>query len=144
MSNTAIKIRTVAYREATAEIHFVRQRVFQEEQGVSAELEFDGLDEGATHLLAYSQEQAVGTTRMRMLDNATAKIERVAVLTSQRGKGVGRQLMNYAVDYLRGQGVGRIKVNAQLPVKAFYEGLGFVAQGEVFEEAGIPHVTMWL
>jgi predicted GNAT family N-acyltransferase len=33
-------------------------------------------------------------------------------------------------------------VHAQVPVRGFYEKLGFAAYGEVYEEAGIPHISM--
>jgi predicted GNAT family N-acyltransferase len=33
-------------------------------------------------------------------------------------------------------------VHAQLPVRGFYEKLGFTAYGDVYEEAGIPHISM--
>lgn len=139
-----ITTRVVTYREAIADIQAIRRQVFQQEQGVSAELEFDGLDDAATHLLACDRTQAVGTARLRPLDNRKAKVERVAVLASHRGRGIGRQLMVAAIAQVRSQGMTTIKINAQLQVKAFYERLGFVAQGAVFEEAGIPHVAMTL
>ncbi|MGX7405995.1 GNAT family N-acetyltransferase [Aerococcus urinaehominis] len=37
-----------------------------------------------------------------------------------------------------------IELHAQLPVIEFYQDLGFSSQGEVFEEAGIQHITMTL
>ena len=35
-------------------------------------------------------------------------------------------------------------LNAQRSAEGFYQGLGFVAQGAPFEEAGIAHVAMAL
>ncbi|MGB3613076.1 MAG: GNAT family N-acetyltransferase [Elainellaceae cyanobacterium] len=143
-SSPDVTIEIVTYRDATADIQTIRRQVFQQEQGVSAELEFDGLDDDAIHLLAYHQEQAVGTCRLRNLGEEITKVERVAVLVSHRGQGIGRQLMVSAIDYLTHQGVQTIKISAQTQVEAFYERLGFETVGEVFQEAGIPHVTMWL
>ena len=143
MARADVEIQTVTYQDAIADIQSIRRQVFQEEQGVAAALEFDGLDAQATHLLAIHQGVAVGTTRIRRLTEDTAKIERVAVLAAHRGEGIGRQLMHYALDHLKRQGIPQIKVNAQLQVQPFYESLGFKVEGEVFEEAGIPHVTMW-
>lgn len=137
-------IQVVAYRDAIAEIQAIRRQVFQQEQGVSAELEFDGLDDGAAHLLAYDQTQAIGTARTRKLSDGKAKIERVAVLAAYRGRGIGRQIMVAAIEHLRSQGVTAVKINAQLQVQNFYARLGFEAEGGVFEEAGISHITMWL
>ncbi|MGF1538711.1 MAG: GNAT family N-acetyltransferase [Elainellaceae cyanobacterium] len=142
--NPDVTIQVVTYGEAKTEIQAIRCQVFQQEQGVSAELEFDGLDDDAVHLLAYDKTYAVGTARMRNLGDRKAKVERVAVLAPYRGQGIGRRLMMAAIEHLRSQGVTAIKVNAQLQVKVFYERLGFEAEGGGFEEAGIPHVAMWL
>ena len=38
--------------------------------------------------------------------------------------------------------VGPAVLNAQLQVENFYTRLGFVAKGDVFQEAGIDHVRM--
>ena len=51
-------IETVRYQDCLVAINQIRTKVFQEEQGVSAELEFDGLDPSATHFLAYINGQA--------------------------------------------------------------------------------------
>jgi len=143
-SNTNITVEIVTYCDALAHIQTIRRQVFQQEQGVSPELEFDGLDDAATHLLAWHQGQAVGTSRLRTLSEGVAKVERVAVLATYRGRGIGRKLMVSALAYLRAQGVTDVKVNAQLQVRSFYEALGFETTGEVFEEAGISHVAMWV
>ena len=39
-------------------------------------------------------------------------------------------------------GVREIALHAQLTAKAFYARLGYREEGEEFEEAGIPHVSM--
>jgi predicted GNAT family N-acyltransferase len=76
------------------------------------------------------------------LGEQLAKIERVAVLKSFRGLGIGQALMQKAIDYLSGQKIAEAKVNAQIQVKNFYERLGFQQQGEPFYEADILHIEM--
>ena len=90
----SLRIKTVEYRNEIAAIKHIRTKVFQSEQGVSAELEFDGLDDEAVHLLAYLDDQAVGTARIRNIDAVTAKIERLAVLPEARKQGIGKKLMD--------------------------------------------------
>ncbi|MBL1177076.1 GNAT family N-acetyltransferase [Pantanalinema sp. GBBB05] len=124
------------------QIYQVRQQVFQVEQGVDATLEFDGLDEQAEHLLALQDGQAIGTARMRYLNPEVVKLERLAVLAAARGQGIGKQLMEMALAILRDRQVGEVRIHAQTAVQAFYDKLGFVPEGEIFEEAGIPHVKM--
>lgn len=137
-----LEVQIVRYDVAKAAIDPIRRAVFQEEQQVDAELDFDGLDDSATQMLAYWQGQPVGTARIRYLNDRLAKIERVAVLAEYRGLGIGKQLMKSAIDFLKEQNVPEIKVNAQMQVKNLYEQLGFQQQGEAFYEAGILHIEM--
>ncbi|MGD2179672.1 GNAT family N-acetyltransferase [Lusitaniella coriacea] len=137
-----LNIVVVSYSQALREIQKIRRIVFQEEQGVAPELEFDGKDDIAEHFLAYWQGQAVGTARMRQLDESTVKIERLAVLKSARGQGIGRKLMEKVLDRAISQNHGKAVANAQEYVKSLYKKLGFEPVGERFEEAGIPHRKM--
>ncbi len=123
----------------------IRRIVFTEGQGVPLELEFDGLDDEAEHFLAWrlSEEPpiAVGTARLRRVGD-NAKAERVAVLESERGGGVGRALMAAIEARAQQLGLDAIILHAQLAVIPFYEELDYQARGEVFEEAGIDHRSM--
>jgi predicted GNAT family N-acyltransferase len=123
-------------------IQQIRTVVFQMEQGVAADLEFDGKDEAATHLLAYLDHQPVGTARIRRLGDHTAKVERVAVLKTARGFGIGKHLMLEAFAFLSKAQILEVRIHAQEAVRDFYQGLGFEPEGEIFVEAGIPHVKM--
>ncbi|MBW4649986.1 MAG: GNAT family N-acetyltransferase [Kastovskya adunca ATA6-11-RM4] len=140
MSDRILKV--VTYADELDAIQRVRKTVFQQEQGVDPALEFDGQDEAAQHIVLYLDGQPVGTARLRYISDRLVKIERVAVVADYRGRGLGRQIMETALCVLRSQPVSVVKIHAQLTVQPFYEKLGFVPQGEVFEEAGIPHIEM--
>lgn len=120
----------------------IRKLVFQEEQGVDAALEFDGQDETSDHIVAYLDSQPVGTARIRYLDRQTAKIERLAVLPIVRGKGIGKQLMEVALDIAAKKNIQEVVIHAQQYIMGLHQKLGFEPEGEIFEEAGIPHVKM--
>jgi predicted GNAT family N-acyltransferase len=135
-------VQVVRFEEAQPAIEAIRHQVFHLEQGVALTIDFDGLDATSMHLLATEAEQPIGTARIRMLSDRLAKIERVAVLASHRGLGLGKALMHTALSYLEAQGVPEVKLNAQAHAKSFYEKLGFIAQGKEFDEAGILHVEM--
>jgi predicted GNAT family N-acyltransferase len=136
----SVTVQLAIYSEV---IQTIRREVFQREQGVSEELEFDGLDDSAEHLLAYRDGNPVGTARIRRLNDKIVKIERLAVLSSVRGLGIGWQLMEEAIAVARGYAdAEEIVINAQEYVTRLYEKLGFEVVGDRFEEAGIPHVKM--
>jgi len=69
----------------------VRETVFMHEQGVSAELEWDGLDEGCQHALTWSENgEPIGCGRL----TPDGHIGRMAVLREWRGMKVGTALLN--------------------------------------------------
>jgi predicted GNAT family N-acyltransferase len=122
-------------REAIAAI---RRRVFIEEQQVPEELEWDGRDEDAIHLLAWVDGTAVATARML----ADGHIGRMSVLKGYRGRGIGRQLLTEMLHIAKQLGLEEVQLEAQTRALGFYERLGFVAEGETFMDAGIPHRHM--
>lgn len=117
----------------------IRREVFVDEQRVPLHEEMDAHDGTATHFLALVDGEAVGTARLRTLPDGTPKAERVAVRAAWRRHGVGRALMRALEHAARAP---QIVLNAQLPVVAFYERLGYEAEGPIFDEAGIPHRAM--
>ncbi len=119
----------------------LRRAVFIEEQAVPEDLEIDGLDGEAIHLLATRDGHPVGTARL-FLKGDTGKIGRVCVLREARGQGIGAALMRAAVEELRGLGMAKAKLGSQVHAIPFYEGLGFAAEGPVYDDAGIPHRDM--
>ena len=125
-----------------SQIKAIRKVVFQEEQGVEEALEFDGKDEICDHLIAYLDQKAVGTARMRYLDDKTVKIERLAVLSTVRGQGIGNKILNEALLIIANKKIPEVVINAQVYIKGLYYKSGFVEEGEIFIEAGIPHVKM--
>lgn len=133
---------SISRTDDLAACHAIRRAVFIEEQAVPEDLEIDDLDGEAIHLLAVTGGRAVGTARI-LLAGETGKIGRVAVLADQRGTGLGAALIRAALDELRAQpGVTTAKLGAQTHALGFYERLGFVAFGPVYDDAGIPHRDM--
>nr|WP_172327114.1 GNAT family N-acetyltransferase [Mangrovicoccus sp. HB161399] len=126
-----------------ADIRALREAVFIVEQNVPAQLEWDGLDAEARHLIAREAGNPAGTLRWRVIGDV-AKIERVCVLDTYRGTGIGAQLMFAALDAIRAEPeVARIKLSSQVPAVGFYRNLGFTEDGPEYDDAGIPHVDMW-
>lgn len=117
----------------------IRLRVFVAEQNVPEEEERDSYDESATHFLALWHCEAAGTARAIVKAPGRVKIGRVAVLAAYRKCGIGLALM-HAVEAAFPGSV--FQLDAQLQAMPFYERLGYVAEGPVFDDAGIPHRLM--
>ena len=117
----------------------IRRTVFVVEQGVPESLEWDAVDPACVHALACDAAlRAIGCGRLL----PDGHIGRVAVLRRWRGHGVGAALLLKLVETAREAGHVRARLNAQVSAVPFYARYGFVATGEDFEEAGIPHRVM--
>ncbi|MBD2499389.1 GNAT family N-acetyltransferase [Anabaena azotica] len=140
MSDVIIRVAKIP--EEFPAIAAIRKTVFQEEQGVDIALEFDGKDDICQHLIAYLDGQAVGTARIRYLDEQTVKIERLAVLSLARGQGIGQKIMEQALELIAKKNITEVIVHAQVYIKSLYDKLGFIQVSDIFAEAGIPHIEM--
>jgi predicted GNAT family N-acyltransferase len=132
------EILTTGFAENRELIFGIRKAVFVIEQSVPEEIEMDDLDAVAQHVLAFVDGTAVGTGRI----TAEGRIGRMAVLREYRGRGVGRDILLALVEIGRSYHIDRLCLSAQCHAIPFYERMGFVAQGGVYEEAGIPHRWM--
>ena len=122
-------------------VYAVRSIVFVEEQQCSWELEFDGLDQDAIHVLGEEDGQPIAAARIRLLEDY-AKLERIAVRAGCRGRGLGDRLVDIMVAVARQHGYTTFKMHAQAHLAGFYRKHGFEVTGEQFDEAGIAHVPM--
>jgi len=135
-----LSVRLTRWSEAAERLRSVRHQVFVIEQGVPVHEEWDGLDESAWHALACSRGQPVGCGRLL----PSGKLGRLAVLSSHRGQGVGRRLVELLLQQARALGMSEVMLHAQVQALGFYGRFGFIPEGEPFDEAGILHRRMRL
>ena len=132
-------VRELVWEQGRQALSTVRKAVFIDEQGVPEALEWDSCDADARHLLAEDADgKPIGTARLL----GDGRIGRMAVLSAWRGRGVGRALLDEALRLARRQGMASVYLDAQVTSIGFYRRSGFVAYGEVFPDAGIPHRRM--
>lgn len=130
----------------------LRWTVFVEEQGVPPSLERDEHDDpsrpdAAVQALAEVQGARgawvpAGAGRFIWKAPGLAKIQRMAVIDDARGRGVGLAVLRFLEEEARRRGARAFTLGAQLTARGFYERAGYRAEGEVFLDAGIEHVTM--
>jgi predicted GNAT family N-acyltransferase len=124
----------------------IRMEVFVKEQQVPAEEELDEFDtswEACRHYLLLDAGKPVAAARYRMYDEDTAKLQRIAVLASHRGRGLGRTIIEAMEADIRKRGIGAAMLDAQTHAELFYAKLGYITVSEEpFLDAGIWHVRM--
>ncbi|MFT5705993.1 MAG: ElaA protein [Oceanospirillaceae bacterium] len=127
-----------------------RQDVFVIEQ-VCIYPDFDGLDQKCLHLFATHGDTSDITISAYLrilppgLQYSSASMGRVLTTQSSRGTGVGKVLVQKAIDTIQNEYPQQpIKISAQQYLQVFYSRFGFKAISEIYEEDGIPHIAMIL
>ncbi|SDT49053.1 Predicted N-acyltransferase, GNAT family [Paenibacillaceae bacterium GAS479] len=124
----------------------IRREVFVGEQGVSPDEEWDHYDESpqsCTHILLLDDGNPVGAGRLKPFGDGNAKLQRIAVLASCRGKGAGSHIVRAMEEAARKAGFKGSILDAQCQAKPFYVKLGYVpVSPDIFLDAGIPHIRM--
>lgn len=132
------------WQEASQEAYPIRKKVFIEEQGVPEDMELDEHDPLAKHALAYQDDLCIGTGRLVSLDNHHAQIGRMAVLSTYRNQHIGAAILGSLIALAKAEGVSTLVLHSQLSAAPFYAKFGFVAEGAIYDEAGIAHRNMIL
>lgn len=135
------KIKLIKGKKGFKIAYKIRKEVFVKEQGIDEDVEMDGFDNIATHLILYYNGKPVGTGRF-YYDGKDYRLGRIAVLKDYRGKGFGKIITEELIKYAEKKKVKRIVIHSQKYLEDFYKGLGFISVGKVFIEAGIPHIKM--
>ena len=121
----------------------IRHMVFVDEQDVPVELEVDGLDDGAAHLVAVRDGTVIATCRL-IAHGATVHLGRLAVDAPARRQGIAGMLVQAADEWAREHGADRLMLSAQTYAADLYLAAGYIAVGTPYLEAGIEHVDMEL
>lgn len=122
----------------------LRSEVFVVEQNCVFQ-DMDDKDQNCYHLQLFSGEVLVAYSRLvpAGLSYAETSIGRVITAPSVRGTGLGKVLMELSIQHCeRLFGLGPIRIGAQTYALGFYSSLGFVADGEPYDEDGIEHIEM--
>ena len=133
-----LKIQLVKTKKEYEDILEIRKKVFVEEQNVPFNIEIEH-EEDSKHVICFSDQLAVGTGRWRKTKNGI-KLERFAVLTDYRNKGIGKKIVNFILSEISSNNT--IYLHAQEAVVNFYKKLGFKVSGKKFYEADILHSKM--
>ena len=120
----------------------VRSEVFVIEQNcVYQDLDYD--DQKSIHLWLTEGEKVVALARVCPAGTHMQEISIGRVITTERGKGYGKQIMLHAIDAaVECFGATLIDIEAQEYAKGFYEGVGFRQSSDTFMLDGIPHINM--
>ena len=144
------EVRTRRWAELTLdEFHDIaklRTDVFFIEQTIT-ETELDGRDREPETVHCWIADAAGTAAYLRVLHDVTPEyrdahrvVGRVVVRSDRRGEGLAQLLFERVFADFPGQ---PMLLHSQQYIAPLYAKVGFEPFGEVYEEAGIPHVSMY-
>jgi predicted GNAT family N-acyltransferase len=95
-----------------------------------------------THFCAVEHGKVVGCVSLRPLEGDGLQLKQMAVAEDRRLEGLGALLVGFAEDWALAHGFPEMMLHARIGADGFYRRLGYVAEGEVFDENTIPHIKM--
>jgi ElaA protein len=136
------------FNELTCEEVYIilqlRTEVFVVEQECAYQ-DLDGKDKNSYHLYLEDNEEIIAY--LRILEKGISfdeiSIGRVLVKKDYRGKGISRDMMLKAINFIKEDlKETEIKISAQVYLVNFYGSLGFKETSKIYLEDNIPHIDM--
>ncbi len=141
-----MKLNKKTFRQLTNdelyELLRIRSQVFVVEQNCVYQ-DLDGDDQQAIHLWLTDADKVVAIARVCPAGTHMNEVSIGRVITTERGKGYGKQIMLHAIDAAREYFNAKIiDIEAQEYARGFYEKVGFRQSSQPFMLDGISHIKM--
>mgnify|MGYP000335782441 FL=1 len=138
-----LKVEIAKWIDDHTQLKNIREKVFIQEQKVTPQLEWDGMDEKAIHFLVFNDKAAIGCARAIVIKDHM-QLGRMAVLKEYRGQGIGSALLEKAMTIAKLNQLSAIYISAQCHAIDFYKKFGFEVTSDIYLDAEIPHRDMTL
>jgi predicted GNAT family N-acyltransferase len=138
-----LKVEIAKWIDDHTQLKNIREQVFIQEQKVTPQLEWDGMDEKAIHFLVFNDKAAIGCARAIVIKDHM-QLGRMAVLKEYRGQGIGSALIEKAMTTAKLNQLSAIYISAQCHAIDFYKKFGFEVTSDIYLDAEIPHRDMTL
>ena len=122
---SGISIKEVDTAEELKQAQAIRVKVLESEQGFPHDVNVDGLDESADHVLILDDGVPVATARLTVLGSGEGKIARIAVLQSHRWLGLGKRLIGGLEGVAKRRRLRTLHVEPHAHLEPFFRALGY-------------------
>jgi predicted GNAT family N-acyltransferase len=135
---TQVQYGAKEYDEALA----LRSEVLRAPLGL--ELGREELDEenDSLHLISWRDNAIAACLVLKPQSQKQLKMRQLAVREDCRRQGVGRALVSYAESFAKDHGYEEIVLHARETALGFYEKMGYLTEGDRFNEVTLPHFRM--
>ena len=124
------------------EVLTFRDQILRSPLGLSLSTSDTDGEDAQRHFVLKNDDSILAGVIAVHVDTQVVRLRQLWVLPDVAGSGKGRGLLAAVEDVLRRNAYQNITLHARLSVRGFYEKCGYFAEGQVFEEVGIPHIIM--
>lgn len=113
------------------------------ERDLDVEDEFDSNDcDGTIYSVIFNDKQPVSTVRLLPLNDEVVRITRVATLREHRGQKLGTEVVRSLEEIVQKQKFKKMLIHTELTAVSFYETLGYVKSGDIYQEDGVNCINL--
>lgn len=121
----------------------LRELVLRQPLGMRFSSEELELENESYHIAAYDEnKKIVGAAMFVPLSPTKLKMRQVVIADDWQGRGIGKELIEFAETFAQSKGYQIIEANARQSALGFYEKLNYQQKGKEFMEVGIPHIKI--
>ena len=144
MITNRLNIVIVSDGEAFAQAMNLRKEIFVGECKLDENVEFDGNDYCATHILALDGDKPIGTMRIRYF-NGFVKMERMCVLKEYRKTDVAEQIMQKGMHFVAQKGYDKVYGICKKELLSRWQKDGFevIPDAPCVEQKGYQLIPVW-
>ena len=96
----------------------------------------------ATHIVGTENGEIICGFYLNYLYDGRWDLNCAFVVPERQGGGIGREMLNFAEDYVARHGGSVVCVSTRTHAAGFYEKAGYALDGELFEKLGLEFVQM--
>ena len=142
MKRHGISIKEIETAAELEQAQRIRKIVLEDEQGFPHEINVDGLDPSAMHVLVLDQDEPVGTARVVRLSKEDGMLARIALLPSHRGQGLGEPMLRHLEAVAKQAGLKTIHAEPHAHLEPFFLRLGYLRVSGSVEIGGQPLIRL--
>lgn len=121
----------------------LRELVLRQPLGMRFSSEELELENNSYHIAAYDENhKIIGTAMFVPLSATKLKMRQVVVAEDWQGRGIGKELIEFAENFAKSKGYQLIEANVRQTAIGFYESMNYQKQGKEFTEVGILHTKV--
>ncbi len=119
----------------------LRDEILRRPLGLTLQIHPSDMEHQSIHIAGFWGNELIACVVLKPLSSTKLKLRQMAVASQYQGKGIGTALIKYAEQLAKNLAYNEIELHARLHVADFYAKLGYLPEGDVFEEVTIPHLA---